>query len=141
MANTVLEYEHTFLERLFCFKEADVMTAGFDPLATVKEVLILHLLRQHVEADLGRIRALALHLGKAYIERLEAYHAGLLKRIGDAKRQLKRHGVRVIQQEKSALDFHITYVERGYQVRHCFLLATLYAECQERFLNDFWSGR
>lgn len=117
------------------------MTDGFDPLSTVKEVLILHLLRQHVETDLGRIRALALNLGTAYVERLEAYHGALLKRIGDAKRLLKRHGVRVIQQEKNSLDFQITYVERGYEVRHCFLLATLYAECQERFLQDFWGGR
>ncbi|ARU62537.1 hypothetical protein CBW65_17390 [Tumebacillus avium] len=117
------------------------MNGGFDPLSTVKEILILHLLRQHVDADLGRIRALSLHLGQAYIDRLEAFHAGLLKRIGEAKRLLGRHGVRVIQQEKNSLDFQITYVERGYEVRHCFLLATLYAECQERFLQDFWGGR
>ncbi|ASS75570.1 hypothetical protein CIG75_11610 [Tumebacillus algifaecis] len=114
---------------------------GFDPLSTVKEVLTLHLLRQQLEADIKLLSNIPLHLGAAYIEQLEAIHAMLLQQVGAAKRELKRHGVRVIAQEKNSMDFHITYVEKGYEVRHCFLLATLSAEGRARFLNDFWSGR
>jgi hypothetical protein len=109
------------------------MPSGFDPLTTVKEVLVLHLLRQQVEADLKLLAGTTLHLKQAYLLRLEEIHAHLLQQIGDLKRLLKRHGIRVIKQKKNSLDFHIAYLERGYEIQHCFLLATLMAESRKRF--------
>ena len=109
------------------------MAEAFDALGAVKLVLVKHLLRQQVEGDLSRMRRADLHLSRVYIEWLERIHARLLTEIAEHKRALKRHGVRIITQQKNSLDFQIAYVERGYQVQHCFLLATLQAESQLLF--------
>lgn len=109
------------------------MTQPFNALLIVKHVLIMHLLRQQVEADLKKMRSTPLHLLRCYDAVLNQIHADLLKRIGECKRQLKRHGVRIVTQQKNSLDFQITYVEKGYEVQHCFLLATLQAESHVLF--------
>lgn len=108
---------------------------SFDALSAIKHVLVMHLLRQMVEADLVHVRRLPLQLGPCLCTRLSDIHARLLAAIGEQKRALRKHGVRVIQQQKNSLDFAITYIERGYQVQHCFLLATLQAEAQILFAN------
>lgn len=104
-----------------------------DPLTSIKQVLILHLLRQQVEADLLMLRSTPLHLLRCYVLRLEELHADLLRQIGDIKRRLRQQGVRIIRQQKSSLDFHIAYLQKGYENQHCFLLATLQAEAHKLF--------
>jgi hypothetical protein len=111
------------------------MAGGFDALETVKTVLIMHLLRQQVEADLGFLRTAPLRLATCYNTWLSNIHAKLLTRIAEQKRELRRQGVRVVKQQKNSLDFEIAYLERGYQVQHCFLLATLQAEAQVLLMN------
>lgn len=104
------------------------MPDDFDALGTVKLVLVKHLLRQQIEQDAARLRTAALHLSNCLIPVLENLHAKLLTAIAEHKRTLRRHGVRIIEQEKNSLDFRIAYLEKGYRIQHCFLLATLQAE-------------
>lgn len=111
------------------------MSADFDALTTIKQVLVMHLLRQQVEADIVQLQHLPLLLADCYIVWLSHIHSHLLASIADLKRELRRHGVRIIQQQKNSLDFQIAYLEKGYQVQHCFLLATLQAEAQVLFVN------
>ena len=109
------------------------MSEGFDPLRLVKQILVMHLLRQQVEADLATLQQTPLRLLRSYASWLERLHATLLKNVSERKRELRRHGIRVIKQQKNSLDFQIAYLERGYEVQHCFLLATLHAEAEELF--------
>jgi hypothetical protein len=106
------------------------MSGGFDALSTVKTVLIMHLLRQQIEADLTTFRTISLRLAPCYDSLLSNIHTKLLTKIAERKRELRRQGVRVFKQQKNSLDFEIAYLERGYQVQHCFLLATLQADAQ-----------
>lgn len=116
------------------------MTETFDALGAVKQVLVKHMLRQQVEADLALIRRADLHLSRTYINWLDRIHARLLTEVAEHKRALRRHGVRIISQQKNSLDFQIAYLERGYQVQHCFLLATLQAEAQLLFATYVEGG-
>jgi len=104
------------------------MSETFDALAVVKQVLVKHLLRQQIERDLARLSQVPLLLARPLLPHLESVHAALLQAIGTHKRQLRQQGVRIVEQEKNSLEFRIAYVERGYRVQHCFLLATLQAE-------------
>ncbi|PWK15488.1 hypothetical protein [Tumebacillus permanentifrigoris] len=109
------------------------MTDSFQSLSAVKAVLIMHLLRQQVEADLNLLASAPLLLSQCLVERLQGIHGLLLNRVADHKRLLRRYGVRIVEQQKNSLDFQIAYMERGYRVQHCFLLATLQAEAQVLF--------
>ncbi|MGB8957286.1 MAG: hypothetical protein WCC10_18080 [Tumebacillaceae bacterium] len=116
------------------------MAETFDALGAVKQVLVKHMLRQQVETDLALIRRADLHLSRTYIDWLERIHARLLTEIAEHKRALRRHRVRIINQQKNSLDFQIAYLERGYQVQHCFLLATLQAEAHLLFATYVEGG-
>jgi len=116
------------------------MTERFNALTTVKHVLIMHLLRQQIEADLNHLSKTPLHLLRCYDTVLKRIHGELLTKISEYKRQLKRHGVRIVKQQKNSLDFQIAYVERGYEVQHCFLLATLQAESHVLFRHYLEGG-
>jgi hypothetical protein len=116
------------------------MPEGFDPLRLVKRILVMHLLRQQIEADLGTLQKTPLRLRRSYASWLERLHASLLKNVGELKGELRRHGVRVIRQQKNSLDFQIAYLERGYEVQHCFLLATLHAEAEALFVQYLEGG-
>lgn len=109
------------------------MVDSFQSLCVIKDVLIMHLLRQQIEADLQRLSAAHLHLSSCLLPRLQSIHAELLNRITQHKRRLRQSRVRIVNQQKNSLDFEIAYVEHGYLVQHCFLLATLYAEAQILF--------
>ncbi|MGZ4134650.1 MAG: hypothetical protein ACXVC1_05145 [Tumebacillaceae bacterium] len=106
------------------------MSGAFDALGSVKEVLVMHLLRQQIEADLAFLRTAPLRLTTSYDAWLSQIHGKLLTSIGERKRELRQRGIRVVKQQKNSLDFEIAYLERGYQVQHCFLLANLHAEAQ-----------
>jgi hypothetical protein len=116
------------------------MSMAFDALGTVKLVLIKHLLRQQIEADLHQLRQTTLRLQRCYVACLDAIHAKLLASISEHKRELRRYGIKIIAQKKSEFDFQIAYLERGYQVRHCFLLATLRAESEVLFQQYLQGG-
>jgi hypothetical protein len=116
------------------------MAESFESLNVVKAVLIMHVLRQQIEADLQRLKSAPLYLAHGLTERLQAIHGELLNRIAEHKRQLRRHSVRILEQTKNRLDFQIAYLERGYRVQHCFLLATLQAEAQLLFKSLLEGG-
>lgn len=116
------------------------MTERFDALTTVKHVLVMHLLRQQIEADLENLPKTPLHLLRCYDTMLKQIHGELLTKISEYKRGLKRNGVRIVKQQKNSLDFAIAYVERGYKVQHCFLLATLQAESHVLFRHYLEGG-
>ncbi|MBL0388463.1 hypothetical protein JJB07_17820 [Tumebacillus sp. ITR2] len=117
------------------------MAESFPSLGVVKTVLIMHLLRQQIEADLALLASAPLGLSSCLIERLQNLHGLLLTRIAEHKRLLRRHSVRVIEQQKNSVDFTIAYMERGYRVQHCFLLATLHAESEILFKTLLEGGR
>ncbi|HEU4963182.1 MAG TPA: hypothetical protein VFV52_04885 [Bacilli bacterium] len=112
----------------------------FDPLTSIKRVLVLHLLRQLLEADGQQLGRMPLHLHRCYVLRWDAIQADLLRQIGEIKRELRRHGVRIVEQRKTALDFQIAYLQKGYRHEHHFLLDTLQAEAQELAI-DYLGGR
>lgn len=117
------------------------MDASFDPLTSVKSVLVMHLLRQQIECDLATLqKGLTLRLAGSYRMWLERVHALLLSTITERKRELRRHSVRIVKQQKNSLDFSIAYIWKGYEVQHCFLLATLLAEAQELFAHYLEGG-
>ncbi|KEO84196.1 hypothetical protein [Tumebacillus flagellatus] len=109
------------------------MAESFQSLVSIKSVLVMHLLRQQIEEDLTLLTAASLNLSDCLIRRLQDLHGLLLTRIAEQKRLLRRHSVRVTEQQKNSLDFTIAYVERGYRVQHCFLMATLQAEAEILF--------
>jgi hypothetical protein len=115
--------------------------AEFDPLTSVKSVLVMHLLRQQIEADLAVLKqSQSLRLSDCYLNWLERLHGRLLSLISERKRELRRHRVRIVKQQKNRLDFQIAYLYQGYEIQHCFLLATLYAEAQELFTRYLEGG-
>lgn len=117
------------------------MDASFDPLTSVKSVLVMHLLRQQIESDLETLqKGLTLRLSHIYRTWLTRLHALLLTAIGERKRELRRHSVRIVKQQKNSLDFSIAYTWKGYEVQHCFLLAALLAEAQELFARYLEGG-
>lgn len=117
------------------------MDASFDPLTCVKSVLVMHVLRQQIESDLAALQnSLTLRLAHSYQMWLKGVHARLLTLIGERKRELRRHSVRIVKQQKNSLDFSIAYTWKGYEVQHCFLLASLLAEAQELFARYLEGG-
>lgn len=109
------------------------MKESFDTFVRVKNVVVLHFLRQQIDHDMIQVRTAQLLLKRSYLNHLERIHQEVLSRIAHLKRKLRTQDVKVIFQKQSNTEFTIVYVEKGYQHSHSFRMEPLLAEVQLAF--------
>lgn len=119
------------------------MNESFDTFIKIKNVVVLHFLRQQIDHDIIWVKTAQLLLKQSYLNQLDQIHHEILMRIAFLKRKLRIQGVKVISQQQSPTEFSVVYVEKGYQHTHSFRMEPLLAETQlafEKLTREFRSA-
>lgn len=90
-------------------------------LIMVKNCIIYPVILDVLERDIGKMKLMDLKIPFVYIGNLKHVQAQITRELIDIKRELRKHGIRIIAQSRSVNGIKAEYICRGYQHQLSFL--------------------
>jgi hypothetical protein len=92
-----------------------------DELIMVKDSIIYPVILDVLERDIGLMKSIDLKIPMVYIGNLKHLQAQITQELNDIKRELRKRGIKISEQDRSVNGITTKYICRGYQHQVSFL--------------------
>jgi hypothetical protein len=92
-----------------------------DELILVKDSIIYPVILDVLERDIGKMKSIDLKIPMVYIGNLKHLQGQITQELNDIKRELRKRGIKISEQDRSVNGITTKYICRGYQHQVTFL--------------------